>query len=105
MDFNVSFGTNIDLSLQLRNLIFLSDDRGSVQVLDYCSKKSKRVVCSIMAAEAFALDEAFDAAFVIANDLQTIHNSVIPLDLFTESKQVFDAVSKGRKMSEEKTYD
>lgn len=50
-----------------------------------------------MAAEFYALVEAFDAAFVIANDLQVVHNSVIPIDLFTDLKEVFDAVTESRK--------
>lgn len=55
-----------------------------------------------MAAEVYALVEAFDAAYVIASDLQAIHNTVVPIDLFTDSKQVFDAVTKDRKTAKKR---
>lgn len=97
-----SFGTNDALSSQMGYIILLSDNCRNIHVLEYCSEKSKRVVRSTMAAEVYALVEAFDAAYVFANDLQTIQNTVVLIDLFTDSKQVFDAVTKVRETAEER---
>lgn len=39
----------------------------------------------------------FDAIFVIANDLQAINDSIVPMNMFTDLKQVLNSVIKGCK--------
>lgn len=50
-----------------------------------------------MAGRVLTLAESFDAAFPIAKDLEDIHKNTIYVDMFTDSKQVSEAVTKGCK--------
>ena len=89
-----SFASNEDNSSQLRYIILLADKYNNVHVLSYCSKKSKRIVRSIMAGEVFAFSAAFDQADVIRNDLQFILNTAIGLTMNTDSKQLFGVITR-----------
>lgn len=55
-----------------------------------------------MPAQEHALVEEFDAVYMIANDFQAVHNTVVPIDLFADSKRVFDAVTKGLETAEKR---
>lgn len=48
-----------------------------------------------MDAEVYAFVEAFDAAYIVSKDLQAIHKTCFPVNIFTDSKQLFDAVTTG----------
>lgn len=52
----------------------------------------------------YALAETFEAAHVNSNDLKAIHKTVVPIDLFLDSKQVLGAVMKSHKTAK-KNYD
>ncbi len=47
-----------------------------------------------MTGETYAFSDAFDQAFVIRHDLETIYNRIIPFVSFTDSKKLFDFVTK-----------
>lgn len=51
------------------------------------------MVQSIMYEEVYTFDEAYKAAHVAANDLRTIHDTNFTIQIFTNSKQFFDAVA------------
>eukprot|EP00170_Pyropia_yezoensis_P001479 contig_6504_g1483 len=91
---DASFASNDDGSSQLGYLILLCDDRGACHVLSYSSKKSRRVVRSIMAGEVYAFANAFDEALVIKYDLERIYHKHIPLIMLTDSKQLFDVITR-----------
>ena len=88
-----SFANNTDLTCQLGHIIVLSDYK-QANILSYASKKGKRVVRSILAGETHAFAEAFDISFTIKKDLERILNIEIPLHMFTDSKQLFDVITK-----------
>ena len=46
-----------------------------------------------MAGEAYAFLLAFDVAFMVKHDLETVIKQLIPLSIFTESKQMFDVIT------------
>lgn len=99
---DASFACNDDLSSQLGHLILLFDIENNAHVLDYASPKSKRVVRSIMAGEVCAFLDAYDAAIVIAKDLHMLLGSEIHLIMFTDSKQLFDALTRGKRTTEKR---
>ena len=66
------------------------------------SYKARRVVRSAMAGEVIAFSDMFDVAATLAEELRTIYNRTIPLQLLTDSKGLFDIVSKGSKTSEKR---
>ena len=50
----VSFASNLDNCSKLGCIILLADESGTRHLLSYCSKKSNRIVRSLMAGEVFA---------------------------------------------------
>ena len=91
---DVSFASNDDHSSQLGYLVLRTGDKNNCVVLAYCSKKSKRVVRSIMVDEIFAFAAALDHAFVIQHDLKGILGRPIGHIMFTDSKKMFDVITK-----------
>eukprot|EP00170_Pyropia_yezoensis_P002385 contig_10001_g2389 len=102
---DASFASNDDESSQLGYLILLCDDRCACHVLSYSSKKSRRVVRSMMAGAVCAIANAFDEAFVIKHDLQPVNQQHIPLIMLTDSKQLFDVITRASHPTEKTTYD
>lgn len=99
---DASFSTNDDLSSQLGFITLLSDNEGQCHILDYSSKKSKRVVRSIMGGEVCAFMDAFDSVFTLAADLELIYARKLHIYMFTDSKQLFDAMIKGKRTQEKR---
>ena len=99
---DAAFATNDDLSSQQGYIILLTDNSGRAHVLDYSSKKSKRVVRSIMGGEVYAFADGFDRSFVIRKDLEKMLNIKIPLHCYTDSKQLFDSITKGQQTTEKR---
>lgn len=62
------------------------------------SKPKKSIL--IIAAEFYALFISSDVGFSIAKDLQVRHQQVIAVDIFINSKQVFDDDVRIRKTTE-----
>eukprot|EP00170_Pyropia_yezoensis_P005362 contig_21761_g5376 len=75
---DASFASNDDGSSKLGYIILLCDDRGACHVLSYSSKKSHRMMRSIMAGEVYAFANAFGEAFVINHDLERIYHQHVP---------------------------
>ena len=90
-----SFAGNDDLSSQLGFIILLCDKENRSDVLDYSSRKSRRVVRSIHGGEVYAFADGFDRAYILRHDLQMIFKKKIPLHVFTDSLQMFDLITKG----------
>lgn len=99
---DASFAGNDDLSSQLGFIIRLCDSSHRAHVLECSSKKSKRIVRSVLEGEIYAFAEGFDRAFVLRHDLQTIFRRNISLHMFTDSLQMFDVVTKGSHTTEKR---
>lgn len=97
-----SFANNADQSSQLGYIVLLCDDSGRAHVLSFTSRKSLRVVRSVLAGEVYAFAEAFDEAFIIRYDLERIYGKHIPLSLYTDSKQLFEVVTKASHPTEKR---
>lgn len=85
---------NFDLSSQIGFVIALVDGNGKANLLDYSSRKCRRITHSSLAGEIMALTAGFDAAFAIRHDLERITNRTFPLQVMTDSKGLFDMVTK-----------
>lgn len=99
---DASFGKNLDLSSQLSYITFLTDATNKVIPINYKSYKSKRICRSAMAAEVIAFADLFDSAFTLREELSSLLNRHVHLDLFTDSKSLFDIISRGSKTSEKR---
>ena len=87
-----SFANNADLSTQLGYVLFLGDDTGSVVPISFKSYKSRRVTRSAMAGEVIAFSDLFDVAAVLAAELGAMIGCKFAVQLFTDSKRLFDFI-------------
>jgi len=99
---DASFASNDNGSFQLGCRILLCDSSGACHVLLYTSAKSRRVVRSIMAGEVYAFAKAFDDAFVIKHDLERNYHQHMPLIMLTDSKQLFDVITRASHPTEKR---
>lgn len=83
---NAFFAPTDDLSSQLAYLSMLCGKSKKFHVLDFSSKKSKRVVRSVLAAEVYAFMDAFDSMTVIVTDYLLLLKTSVPVQMFTDSK-------------------
>lgn len=99
---DASFATNKDQSSQIGYIILLCDASGRIHVLAFTSRKSKRVVRSIMAGEVYAFSAALDEAYITRYDLESLYEQHIPITVHTDSKQLFDVVTRGSHPTEKR---
>ena len=99
---DASFSNNMDLSSQLGFIIFLQDNTNAIIPQVFKSYKAKRLCRSAMAAEVIAFSDLFDSAYTLKRELSILLNRTISLELFTDSKSLFDAISKGSRTSEKR---
>lgn len=100
---DASFAMNPDLSSQLGYIVFIGDNSGKVIPIQFKSYKARRVVRSAMAAELIAFGDMFDVAYTLAEELRHLHPGLhVPVKLYTDSKSLFDVISKGSRTSEKR---
>ena len=97
---DASFANNPDLTSQLGYIVLLSDKTGKCNVLHFASYKSRRVCRSFLGAEVYAFADAFDYVYVMKHDLEQILDKRIPLQMFTDSKSLFDVIVKNSTTAE-----
>ena len=78
----------------------LMENKSLVSLISFKSYKSRRVTRSVLGAEIIAFADMFDEAISIHHRMQEILKQRIPLQLLTDSKYLFDAISK-----RSRTYD
>jgi Reverse transcriptase (RNA-dependent DNA polymerase) len=91
---DASFANNADLSSQLGFVIFLSDASRKCNVFNYRSYKSRRVTRSVLGGEILAFADAFDCAYTLRKDIEKMLGRKVPLSLLTDSKSLFDIITK-----------
>lgn len=65
-------------------------------MVNYASRKSKRVVSSITPGKKNAFLDAFDKAHSIVSDLKVMLDRHLDIFKFMNSRQVYEAIVKGR---------
>lgn len=71
-------------------------------MIHFKSYRAKRVVRSSTAGETLALSDAFNMAFATRHDLEQILKQDIPLLLLTDSKQLFETLTRSRQTVEKR---
>lgn len=99
---DASFSNNADMTSQLGYIVILMDKHQRRTIIQFASRKCRRVTRSCMAAESLALVDAFDNAFVIKHDVQRMIGSRVPLLMLTDSKCLFDVITGSRYTSEKR---
>lgn len=82
-----------DVNSQLGYILLLCDTFKS-HIIQYISKKSKIIVRSVLSREAYAFANAFDCNFSIEHDVDHMTSRIISLQIFTDSKPLFDVITK-----------
>ncbi len=91
---DASFSTNTDHSSQLGYIVLLANKHDNACVLHYASYKSRRVARSVLYAETYAFASAFDFAHCAKPDLEKLLDRCVSLSIFTDSKSLFDVITK-----------
>ena len=100
---DISFGINHDHTSHLAHISLLADGSGSFVPVNFRSYKGHRVTRSVMAAELIVFADAFEASFNLTAELRKLLDQPnLPLTLLTDSKILFDVISKGWKTSEKR---
>ncbi len=63
--------------------------------IHFTSYKSKRVVRSAIAGEVIAFSDLFDVVITLSAEMALIIGRKVPVQLLTNSKSLFDVISKG----------
>lgn len=95
-----SFANNADLFSQLGHICSLGDATGAAIPISYNSNKSGRVTRSAMAGEVISFSDTFYIAGTLLDELKLLTGNDIPVQLLTDSKSLFDVISKGSRTSE-----
>ena len=100
---DASVANNHELSTQLGHICSLADGHSRFVSITFRSTKYKLVVRSAMAGEVMSFSDLFDIAATLASDLGEIYSRPIPVQQLTDSKSLFDAISKVSRTSENRT--
>ena len=83
-------------------ICFIVEKHANAVPIDFKSYKSRQVVRSAMAGEVIAFSDLFDRAATLAAEIGEIFGRKIPVQLLTDSKSLFDVISKGSRTSEKR---
>ena len=88
---DAAFAYNGDLSSQLGRTVLLTDDNhNSIQV----SYKSRQIAPSVVSAGVISFADLFDDELAIRKQLEFVLRQPIPIHILTDSKSLFEIVSK-----------
>ena len=99
---DATFGNNSDQSSQLGMVITICDGRGRCSIIHYASWKCRRVTRSVLAAEAHAFSTCFDFSYALQHEVSNITGQEVPIIMFTDSKCLFDTITKLTSISEKR---
>ena len=80
----------------------MMDETNRVIPISFKSYKSRRVTRSVLSAEVIAFADLFDDAFALRSQIEHALGRSIPMHLLTDSKSLFDIISKGSRTSEKR---
>ena len=95
-----SHANNKVLSTQLGFIICLCDAKDNVSIISYRSYKCRRKTRSALASECHAFADAFDYSYLLKYDIEQLLQQRIPIQMFTDSKSLFDVIVRASMSSE-----
>ncbi|KAA8490576.1 Copia protein [Porphyridium purpureum] len=98
---DASYASNSDCTSQIGFVVFLGDKSDNVHLLHAQSNKSRQVAHSVLGAELLALCIAFDFAEAVQTEYMNCGVDV-PIVLATDSRQVFDAITRSSTLAEKR---
>ena len=100
---DASFASNLDHTSQLGYILFLADASSNFVPIIYKSYKARCVTTSVPAAELIAFSNLFDASYTLTKELEKLlGRRKVAVQLLTNSKSLFDIISKGSRTSEKR---
>ena len=99
---DASFANNHDLSSQLGSVIILKDKYDNATIIQYGSWKCHRVTRSVLGAEIYAFSHTMDFVLALSNDLSKILSRKVRNVVYTDSKSLFDTITKLSTISEKR---
>ena len=99
---DAAFANNLDLTSQLGRIILLTDKSQAAVPVSFKSYKSRRVTRSVLSAEVIAFADLFDDAYALRSQIEQANGRAVPMHLMTDSKSLFDIISKGSRTSEKR---
>ena len=83
-------------------VVLLVDKHNKSCVIHYASWKCRRVTRSVLAAEIYAFAACLDYCITLRHDLQSMISRPVPIEIFTDSKSLFDTITKLTWLSEKR---
>lgn len=77
-------------SPQLEYIIITADNNYDGHIIDFSSKKSRKVVRSVLGSETFVMTDSCVAEIVIQHDLIKILKKKLKIKLLTDSENLFN---------------
>ena len=90
-----SFANNKDCASQIGFFVFPKDDENNANLIHFSSRKAQRGTTSILGAEIYAFaDGGLDYEFILQHHLTNILKKNLLIRMITDSKSIFDNVTK-----------
>ena len=87
-----SHANNKYLSTQLGFIICLCNAKDNLSIVSYRSYKCRRKTRSALASECHALADTFDCSYLLEYDIEQLLQPRAPIQMFTDSKSLFDVI-------------
>ncbi len=91
---NASFATNHNLTSQVEYIVLLCDKYDNACTLHYASYKSRRFARFVLGTETYTFADAYEFAYCAKRYLESILGRRVPLEMYIDSKSLFDVISK-----------
>ena len=101
---DAAFASNADTKSHFRRIILLMGSADSAIPITLKSYKSRRVARSALSAEVVAFSDLFDADLTLKSQIEHGLGCSVSVHLLTDSKSLFEIISKGSRTNEKRIY-
>lgn len=99
---DAGFANNTDHTSQLGMFVLLKDKDNNAAIIHFSSWKCRRITRSVLAAEVHAFSSCYDYCVTLAHDLSNMLGRKVDTFMFTDSKSLFDTITKLSSVSEKR---